>query len=64
MKLNLVVFAGVLLLVLTGCATSKVSTINAADRAAMDRDMPASGAAFYSAMPPMEANSVPVRLDP
>jgi uncharacterized lipoprotein YajG len=64
MKLNLVVFAAVSLLVLTGCATSTVSTINAADRAAMDRDMLASGAASYGAMPPIEANPVPVRLDP
>ena len=64
MKLSLVAIAAVSLIVLSGCATSAVSTISAADRAAIDRDMPGSGKASIGAMQPLEASPVPVRLDP
>lgn len=63
MKLNLVAIAAVSLIVVSGCATSGVSTIDAADRAAIDRDMPGSGKAWNGAMPTLEASPMPVSLD-
>lgn len=64
MKLNLVALTAVSFMILSGCATSTVSTANVTDRAAIDRDMPGSGNMPYGALPAMEANPTPVGLKP
>ncbi len=64
MRLSLVALTAVSLLALTGCATTTVSATNLTDSAAIDSAMPGNANAPYGAMPALEANSVPVRLEP
>lgn len=64
MKLNLVALTAFSLLALSGCATSTVSSADMADNAAIDRHMPSTAQSPYGAMPALEANQVPVRLEP
>ncbi|MCE2890297.1 MAG: hypothetical protein O9270_10645 [Aquidulcibacter sp.] len=64
MARKLVALTAVSLMVLSGCATSVVSSSNVAETAAIDRDMPRSGKSPYGALPALEANPTPVRLEP
>lgn len=64
MALKLVALTAVSLMVLAGCATSVVSSSNVAETAAIDCDMPSSGKSPYGALPALEANPTPVRLEP